>query len=253
MRGPAAPADRALRDALGVEHELGEVRLAARQVPVVLQLRILVDVGEAVGVHEAVAERIHDPGAHHGSRVSRIDVGLDFQVEDARDRRRVGFLVGGDRVGDGHALHALEVPGQVLRLGSPGLEVAAQHVPERLLLRRGRLLVEVDDHPVQVGLLAEAAADDDPVQAGHVDGADVALVDVHGVGVVAAVALHRLLIDAARAGGPAAAADDARTGHLERGGLSLGRRLLAGAAAGQQDQHGNQSLRHSFSSLSKNL
>src|SRR5258706_8790646 len=72
--GPAAPADRALGDAVGVEDELREVRLAAREVPFVLQLRVLVGVGEAVGMDEAVAERIHDAGADHGGRVAGVDV-----------------------------------------------------------------------------------------------------------------------------------------------------------------------------------
>jgi two-component system sensor histidine kinase/response regulator len=58
--------------------------------------------------------------------------------------------------------------------------------------------------------------------------------DVDGVGVVAPVAQHRLLVDPARARRRAAAADDARTGQLERG---LGLRVR-GPAAGRQDRPG---------------
>src|SRR5262245_24317325 len=72
MGGPAAPADRAPGDALGVEDELREVRLAAGEVPLVLELRVVVLVDQAVGMDEPVAEGVHDAGADDGLLVARV-------------------------------------------------------------------------------------------------------------------------------------------------------------------------------------
>src|SRR5262245_66662434 len=83
--GPAAPADRALGDALGGQDELREVRLAAGEVPLVLQLSVLVRVDQAVRVDEPVAERVNDPGADDGLFVAGVHVGPDLEVEHSRD------------------------------------------------------------------------------------------------------------------------------------------------------------------------
>jgi len=144
----------------------------------------------------------------------------------------------------------LKSPARCLAFGPQAFRSPPQHVAERLLLFGRGLLVEVDDDPVGVGFLAEAAADDDPVETVHGDGPDVAAVDVDRVGVVASVALHRLLVEPAGAGRAAAAPDDAGANHLERGGLRLrgggGRLGLRRATGGgDQGQNGRQTF-HTF-------
>jgi hypothetical protein len=78
-----------------------------------------------------------------------------------------------------------------------------------LALLLGSIVAEIEVDPIPFDVRSEAAAHDDVAHAAHVRLADEPFVDVYGIGVIAAVRLHRLLVETAGAGSRAAAADDA--------------------------------------------
>jgi hypothetical protein len=108
-----------------------------------------------------------------------------------------------------------ELAGQVVGLRSERLHAAAEPIAERLHLLVGRVVVEVHVHPVLRLVLTEAAPDRDVGDAVHLHVAEVAVIDVDGVGVVAAVAVRGLLVEPAGTGRRTAAGDDARADEID--------------------------------------